>query len=298
MSDVGAAIAADHSLETELPKDGWVIEPRRPGFVARARDLWHYRRLMRYFAVRTIEKMTRRTILGRGWLFIRPLFPLLVMTLVFGGALGVPSDGIPYFVFLVVGTAVWDLFASALMWATRSLDLNRGLLTKIYIPRTLLPIACIAPSLVTFAIYLALALCTGIYFWIVDGRSYFVLGSGMLWSLLAAMLSLALAIGIGFWTAFPALVARDVRFSLGYVLGFWVFLTPVMYPLSEFPQQWRWAVLLNPMAAYVEMFKWGLLGRGGIHPREIAIAVSITAAVMISGLWFFDRSEAEAADKV
>ena len=297
---MGEAAVTQGNVEAGVApiKDGWVIEPRRSGPVARGRELWRYRRLLRYFAARSMDKLVKRTILGNWWLLIRPLFPLTVSTLIFGGMLKVPSDGVPYFLFLLVGTAIWDLFGTSLMWATRSLDINRGLLTRIYVPRMLMPIAAVTPSLVTFAIYLAVFLVATIYYRIVDGRFYVSLGPDTLWAFLAVALTLALSIGIGFWTAFPALIARDVRFTLTYVLGFWVFLTPVFYPLSQVPEKWRWLVMINPMAAYVEMFKWGLLGLGGIHPREIAIAVAITAVVGASGIWFFDRSEAEAADKV
>jgi lipopolysaccharide transport system permease protein len=294
-----AAIARpDADSGIEPAKEAWVIEPRRSGPMARARELWRYRRLLRYFAARSLDKLVRRTILGNWWLFIRPLFPLVVSTLIFGGMLKVSSDGVPYFLFLLVGTAIWDLFATSLMWATRSLDMNRGLLTRIYIPRMLLPIATVTPALVTFAIYGGVGVVATAYYRIIDGRFYLTFGPDSLWSVLAVALTMILAIGIGFWTAFPALVARDVRFTMQYVLGFWVLLTPVLYPLSQVPEKWRWLVLLNPMAAYVEMFKWGILGLGGIHPREIGIAVTITAIVAASGLWFFDRSEAGAADKV
>jgi lipopolysaccharide transport system permease protein len=294
----GDTAADPEENEGALPKNGWVIEPRRSGLGARLRELWRYRRLLRYFAWRSLQKGIARTVLGYGWLFIRPLFPLAVSTLVFGGVLNVSSAPVPYFLFLVVGTAIWDLFATSVMWATRSLDINRGLLSRIYVPRLLLPVATVTPAVTTFAIYMGVAALAGIYYRIVDGQSHFVWGPELLWSALAALLCLLLAIGIGFWTAFPALIARDVRFTLGYVLGFWVFLTPVLYPLSQIPEKWRWLVLLNPVAAYVEMFKWGLLRLGGVRPREVGVAVAITALVLIGGLWFFDRSEAEAADKV
>ena len=293
-----ATVPENAATDVEPLKDGWVIEPRRSGAMARARELWRYRRLLRYFAARSIDKMVRRTILGNWWLFIRPLFPLAVSTIIFGGMLDVSSDGVPYFLFLLAGTSIWELFATSLMWATRSLDMNRGLLTRIYVPRMLLPIAMVAPALVTFGIYLGVGVLAAVYYRIVDGQFYVAVRPDSLWAVLAVALTLILAVGIGFWTAFPALIARDVRFTLAYVLGFWVFLTPVLYPLSQVPEKWRWLMLLNPMAAYVEMFKWGILGLGGIHQREIGIAVTITALVAASGLWFFDRSEAEAADKV
>src|SRR5688572_28168607 len=129
MSEAAAPPLDD--AELALPADGWVIEPRGAGLVPRARELWRYRRLLRYFAARTIEKNVRRTILGNWWLVIRPLFPLLVTTMVMGGLLKVPSEGVPYFVFLVVGTSAWELFATSLMWSTRSLEINRGLLSRL-----------------------------------------------------------------------------------------------------------------------------------------------------------------------
>jgi lipopolysaccharide transport system permease protein len=295
MSEAATAVDGDAA---EPLKDGWVIEPRRTGPSARAREVWRYRRLLRYFAVRSVQRIASRTILGNWWLLIRPLFPLFVTTIVFGGVLGVGSDGVPYFLFLVVGTSIWDLFASSAMWATRSLEINRGLLTRVYIPRMLLPIATVTPALVTFVIHLAVAVAAGVYFRVADGRNYFALGFDTLWAAFAVVMTIVLGIGIGFWTSFPALVARDVRFTLGYVLGFWVFLTPVMVPLSAFPEKWHWLLLLNPMAAYVQMFKWGVLGLAGITVGQIATAVAITLLAAASGLWFFERSEAEAADKV
>jgi lipopolysaccharide transport system permease protein len=295
MSDA-EPITFDESELAAAP-DMWLIEPRGAGLVQRARELWRYRRLLKYFAVRSVERGVRRTILGHWWLLIRPLFPLMVSAIVFGRVLRVDSGGVPYFLFLVVGTAAWDLFESAVMWATRSLDMNRGLISKFYVPRSLLPVASVTPALVSFLVYVGVIALATAYYWFTSGKIYLTFRPDTLWALAALLCTLVFAMGIGFWTAFPALVARDVRFTLAYVLGFWVFLTPVVYPLTQIPERWRWLVMLNPMAAYVEMFKWGVLGIGGVHARETAIALAITAAVVGSGLWFFDRSEAEAADK-
>jgi lipopolysaccharide transport system permease protein len=283
--------------ELALDPDHWLIEPRSAGLVQRARELWRYRRLLKYFAVRSIGRGVRRTILGRWWLLIRPLFPLTVSAIVFGRVLQVDSSGVPYFLILLIGTSIWDLFETSVMWATRSLDMNRGLISRIYVPRILLPVAAVTPALLTFSIYVGVAAIATAYYWFTSGRIYLAIRPDTLWALAALLCTLILAVGIGLWTSFPALVARDVRFTLGYVLGFWVFLTPVVYPLTQIPERWRWLVLLNPMAAYVEMFKWGVLGVGGVHAQEVGIALGITVLVVGSGLWFFDRSEAEAADK-
>jgi lipopolysaccharide transport system permease protein len=276
----------------------WVIEPRRPGIAARARDIWVHRRLLTFFAKRSLEKQYRRTVLGASWLFIRPLFPLFVSTIVFGGVLGVGSEGLPYFIFLVVGQAIWDFFANAVTWGTRSLDLNRGFLARMYIPRFILPVALLTPGSLTFGIYILVIAGAAAYYRFVDNAWYVTLGRDTGWSALALLLTAVLALGISFWTAVPALKARDVRFTVQYVLGFWLFLTPVIYPMSAISERWRTVASLNPMATYCQMFKHGLIGSQKPEPAHFATALAVTLVVFVSGGMYFSRAEADAADKV
>lgn len=274
---------------------GWVIEPRREGLVARMRDVWRYRRLLRFFAKKAFEKLYARTILGWSWLLIRPLFPLVVSTVVFGGVLGVGSQGVPYFLFLVVGTATWDLFSQATTWGTRSLEMNRSLLTRIYVPRLILPIANMAPAVLNFAIHIGIIVVAAAYYRVTAGEWY-VTPFGIGWAIVAVLMALALALGISLWTSVPAMVARDVRFTLAYVMGFWLFLTPVLYPLPR-TGKYGWLLSLNPMAAVVNMFKHGVLGLDVLHLPDVGISLLLIGAVLGSGLWFFGRAEATAADK-
>jgi lipopolysaccharide transport system permease protein len=282
--------------QVTLPDAGWVIEPRREGLKARAREVWRYRRLLRFFAVKAIQKLYQRTILGWSWVLIRPLFPLLVMTLVFGRILGVGSGGVPYFLFLVVGHSVWDLFAQATTWGTRSLEMNRGFLTKIYIPRLILPVAQMSPAFLNFSIHIGVAVVAIVYYRITTGVLY-LSPLGFPWALFSLVMALTLALGISLWTSVPALTARDIRFTLTYVMTFWLYLTPVLYPLNVAPR-YQWLVALNPMVGVVNMFKYGVLGIGVLDPREIATSLVIIGIVFGSGLWFFGRAEADAADKV
>src|SRR5215468_3197950 len=134
------------------PLDTWVIEPRREALAQRLRDVWRYRQLLRFFSSKSLTKLYRRTVLGAAWIFIRPLFPLAVNTIVFGGVLGVGSNGVPYFLFMNCGGALWDLFSSAVTWGTRSLELNRGFMNRIYLPRLILPVATMTPALLYFVI--------------------------------------------------------------------------------------------------------------------------------------------------
>jgi lipopolysaccharide transport system permease protein len=284
-------------IEASEPQQ-WIIEPRRQGLGARTREVWQYRRLLRFFAARAVEKLYRRTVLGWSWILIRPLFPLLVKTLIFGGLLGVGSEGVPYFLFLVVGSSVWELFAQSVMWATRSLEVNRSFLARIYLPRIILPVAMTAIPLVNLAIHLGVFIVALIWYRVSDGVWYVAPGFNVLWAVAAGLLALALAISIGLWTSVPALVARDVRFTLNYVMGFWVFLTPVFYPLSSMPPRWQTVMAFNPMTAVVEMFKFGALGIGTVDPNHVGTSLAILAVVAVSGLWFFTRAEATAADRV
>ena len=274
----------------------WLIEPRRAGLRATATEVWRYRRLLRFFASKSLQKLYRRTVLGWSWLFIRPLFPLLINTMIFGGMLGIDSYGIPYFLFLNVGIAVWDLFASGTAWGTRALDLNRGFLTRIYVPRLILPVATMTPAYLNFAIQLAVIAVAVTYYAFTKGVVYLT-PSHLGWAVLAAIMAATLALAVSLWTSVPALVARDVRFTMQYVLSLWIFLTPVLYPI-RLPAKYEWVLALNPMASIVEAFKYGVLGIDVLDVRGLAISAAIILAVLISGLAFFRRAEANAADKV
>lgn len=285
-------------MSVEAQPTGWVIEPRVNTFGFRLREVWRYRALLRFFALRAITKLYKRTKLGKAWIFIRPLFPLIVKTLIFGGLLGIQSEGVPYFLFLVVGTAIWDLFAGALMWATRSLELNRSLITRIYVPRLILPVAMMSPAFVIFALHVGVLVLTLGYYGVTRRVLY---GAGfpeILWAGVSVVLVVTFALAIGLWTSVLGATARDVRFTLAYILDFWSFLTPVLYPLSAVPDKWRWLVYLNPLATLVEAFKWGVLGIGGVHYGALVLSCAIIATVLISGLWFFGRAEAGAVDRV
>lgn len=285
-------------LERREAPEPWTIEPLAAGVRPRLSEIWQYRRLTAFFGRKALQKLYARTKLGWLWLFIRPLFPLLTKTIIFGGMLGVASEGVPYFLFLVTASTVWELFSSALMWGTRSLELNRGLLRQIYVPRLIMPLAMMTPAFLTFFIYIGVLVVALAWYGVADGRVYLNAGPDLLWAPLAAVLAVLLAFALALWTSVPAMAARDVRFTLGYVLGFWVFLTPVMYPLSTVPPEWRPWMVLNPMAPIVETFKFGVLGIGSPEPWQLGVSAGVIAVVLAGGLLFFVRAEADAADRV
>lgn len=283
-------------IETQALEE-WVIEPRGRSPLSQLREVWAYRRLFSYFGQRVVERGYRNTVLGRSWLVIRPVFPIAIRTLVFGGVLGVNAPGVPYFLFALVGSSVWDLFSSALMWSTRSLQLNRGTLGRMYFPRIIVPAATMALAIVNFLIMLAVMGVALGYYYATTGKVYLAGPAHLAWACGAVLVALAMAFSVGLWTAPLNAQYRDVRFTLSYVLEFWALLTPVMYPLSAVPAKYHWIVFLNPLAGVVQAFKWGVLGIEELNPSIFVIDVGLTLLVMVSGIWYFTRVEAQAVDR-
>jgi len=276
-----------------------VIEPRRLGAAERIRELRTYRGLLRFFALRSLEKIVGRTVLGKWWLVLRPSVEVGTAVLIFAGILGAKSSGrVPYVVMFIAGATCWRLFENSALWSTRSLELNRKLLGKVYFPRMLLPVASLAPAIVEFLFYLGFLVVAIAIASALDGYMYLRTDAGLLLAPVALGMGLMLAVGIGLFTSVLGASARDIRFSLGYVLGFWYFLTPVIYPLEQVPPRMRWLVELNPMTPIVELFKWAVLDAGQVRPVGLAVSAGLIVCVWAAGLRFFSRYEAEAVDRI
>jgi len=276
----------------------WVIEPRQYGVLDRARELWRYRYLWWYFAGDTMASLYRRTKLGWLWLVLRATGPVGLNAVVFGGILQVGPDNVPYFLFMVCGMTTWVLFERSLLYVTRSLERNRRLVTKIYFPRLILPMAAVAPGLLFLAILLLVTVGTVVFFRQHDGVWYITLRPELMASVAAILMSLAFTVAVGLWTSVLQTRYRDIRFGLRYAMQVWFYLTPIIYPLSNVEEKWRWLMMFNPMAAVVALFKWGTLGLEGPTVTGIVSSVSLIAVTMISGMWFFTREEAASIDRM
>lgn len=278
--------------------DAWVIEPRGPGLRAQLREIWRYRYLFSFFARRAIEKRTMRTILGYWWLLIRPLVPIVLMTFVFGGVMKVTAEGLPYFLFMLSGLSLWMVFRASLMWCTRSLEVNRGIMKQLYFPRIIVPIGTTSPAVVDFLIYLVILAIAFAYYYIAKGQLYLNLGPQLLMVPVAFLFTMMFAIGIGLITSILGAQTRDLRFSLTYFMNFWMLLTPVVYPVAYLDAKWKWLLYLNPMAATIESYKWGLLGYGEMDTPRVLVGFGLILVTLVFGLWYFNRFEAESADRM
>jgi lipopolysaccharide transport system permease protein len=278
--------------------DLWLIEPRQHGALERVRELWQYRYLWWYFAAETITSQFKRSKLGWLWLLLRVAGPVGLNSVIFGGVLGVSSGGVPYFLFFLCGTTTWVLFERSLLFVTRSLEENRRLVTKVYFPRLILPLAAVAPGLLYLVILLMVIVGTVLYFHRQHGVWYVTLRPELLVSVAAIAVSLIFTVAVGLWTSVLQARYRDIRYGLRYVMPFWFYFTPIIYPVSTLPENLRWVVAINPMAPVVEAFKWGTLGAGHLTVASIVTSLSLITVTLITGVWFFSREEAASIDKL
>ena len=274
----------------------WEFGPRYPGVYATTLDVWKHRWLLRLVAARAFQRMFRRTVLGWVWLLINPLLPLTIRVIIFGALLGVGSNGLPYFLFLLGGSIAWDLFAAALMRGTRALEMHGELSDLIYYPRALLPVGNLAPALADFGIKIAVFLVALTYYAIHDGRFYVRSDAALLWGLGALALGLVFAVAISLFTTVWGETTRDTRFALNQLVSVWYLLTPVLYPLSQVPEQYRGWIKWNPMAVIVETFKWGVFGVGEFDAAWFAGTAAGICALLVAGLMYFTRTEARIID--
>jgi lipopolysaccharide transport system permease protein len=272
--------------------DRWDASPRFPGPIATLAEVWQHRRLLDFIATRALRRMYRRTILGWLWLLINPLFPIALRALVFGALLGVGSNGLPYFLFLLAGTVAWDGFAVSLMAGTRALEMFRDLTGQIYYPRAILPFGNMAPALINLALKVAVFIAAVIYYTMRDDRLYVRGGLPLLWAGAALALAFLLALAISFFTSIWGETTRDMRFGLAQLLSVWHLLTPVLYPLSQVPESQRGWMLLNPLAIIVETFKWGLFGVGEFYRDAFVGTAAAVLVLLCCGLLYFARTEA------
>ena len=280
----------------------WVIEPSRVGLVARAEELWRYRRILWFFASRRIKERYEDKTLGKFWVFAQPLAPILISTLIFGSMLQVPSDGVPYFLFFLAGMSCWRIFDRGVQRVTRSLDQNRALIKKVYFPRLIAPISSVAPALSEFGVLFTLLILTCVYYYVKDGVFYLRLGPQMLVAFLAVVMAAFLSISIGLWTSVMQVRHKDVQFSIRYFMQLWYYVTPVIFPLSQLltllPDELHFVAYLNPMTPVVEMYKWGLLGIGGFSRTGVLVGTLTALAIFSSGVVYFNRSEAASVDRL
>ena len=268
-----------------------LIEPSRGWQALGLKELWEFRELFYFLAWRDIKVRYKQTALGASWAILQPLLSMLIFTLIFGILAKIPSDGLPYPLFAYSALLPWQLFVYALTQSSNSLIENARLISKVYFPRLVVPLASVVAGVVDFFIAFSILILLMFYYGVVPT-----------WGVLALPFFLILALGaamsVGLWMSALNVKYRDVRYTVPFLAQAWMFATPIVYPSSMIPEAWRWLYGLNPMAGVVEGFRWALLGTEILHLPLILVSATVVVIGLVGGLYYFKRMEKMFADLV
>ena len=268
-----------------------IIEPRKSLFDLDLKSIWEYRELLYFLGWRDLKVRYRQTIIGVGWVVLQPLLTTFLFTAIFGNLAKIPSDGVPYPVFTYAALLPWNLFASSLARGGTSVVVNSQLVSKIYFPRLILPLSGILSPLVDFAVSFVVFLAMMLWYGIVPGPAVLALP-------LFLLLLVLTALAVGLWLSALNVRYRDVGHTIPFLVQFWMFASPVAYPVSLVPEKWRLLYGLNPMAGVIEGFRWALLGKETPDFGVVAISAVMVLALLIPGIIYFKYTERTFADLV
>jgi lipopolysaccharide transport system permease protein len=266
------------------------LRPRRGWQPLDVRELWNYRGLLWILAARDVKVRYKQTFLGAAWAIIQPLFSMVVFTMI--SRLGhIGTEGVPAPVFYYAGMLPWLLFSNSVTNAGNSLVGNQALITKVYFPRIVIPIAAVVTSLIDFAVALVLLIVLMIAYHVAPGPQLLLMP-------LFVALGVIAALGVGLWLSALNVEYRDVRYVIPFLTQLWLFCTPVLYASSAVSTPWKRTLLgLNPMSGVVEGFRWCTLGQP--QPTQTFVVSVVTIAlVFLFSLFYFRRQEQNFADRV
>ena len=294
-------MTSDVATKTTTGKSGdgdkvWIIRPHRGTLIGYLVEVWRYRRLLPFLLLYSMKTVYSSAILGIGWLCIRPVIMAVTATIVVKGVLGVSTAPVPYLLFVLTSLSIWLMFQRGMAWGTKSIQRTGRIIKAFYFPRILAHVTAIAPVFVEFGIIFVSATVAAIYF---SATGQYTINIG--WHSFAAPLAIGMAmlllIGITSITSPLNNMARDVWYTMRYLMGPWSLITPVYYPRSALPEPWREYMLLNPMTPIVELYRWALL-QSNEPMRWDALALSglVILVTLVSGLLFFIKWEPKSLD--
>ena len=266
------------------PSKGWVP--------LKLKDLWEYRELLYFLIWRDIKVRYKQTALGATWAIIQPFFTMVVFSIFFGHLAKVPSDGIPYPLFSFAALVPWTFFANGLSQSSNSLVGSGTLITKVYFPRLIIPLASVFSGIVDFVLAFLVLLGMMVYY------GLFPTTINVVWLPLFLLLALTTSLGVGLWLSALNVEYRDVRYIVPFITQFWMLATPIGYPSSLLQQPWRTLYGLNPMVGVAEGFRWALLGTNTAPGPIIAVSSAAAVLILVTGAFYFRRMEKTFADLV
>ncbi len=284
---MSARIIPESNVEVTHPV--FIIQPTKGWGSLALHEVWEYRDLLYFLLWRDVKGRYRQMALGPLWIVLRPLFNMVLFTLIFGKVAKLPSDGIPYPLFSYSALLPWTFFSGAVIGASNSLLSNKHLIAKVYFPRLIVPIMSILSGLIDFTISFIILLGMMLFY-----------GYAVTWSVLTIpiylLLAAATALAVGLWCASWIVHYHDVNEIVSYVIRGWMYATPVVYAISIVPEQWRSLYRLNPMTHVIEGFRRALLGTGSPPGMLLIISALLVGVLLISGAFYFRRTERTIVD--
>ncbi len=256
------------------------------------KDLWQYRELFYFLTWRDILVRYKQTVIGIAWALLRPLLTMIVFTVVFGKLAKLPSEGVPYPILVFAAMLPWQFFSNALSEASNSLVGNANLISKVYFPRLIIPASAVITSFVDFLISGAILVSLMIWYHIAPG-----------WPILTLPLFIGIAfaasMGAGLWLTALNVKYRDFRYIVPFILQFGLYISPVGFSSSIVPGKWRFLYSLNPMVGVIDGFRWAILrGESKIYLPGFVISTTIVGLLLVSGIWYFRKTEKTFADMI
>ena len=266
------------------PTKGWVS--------LRLKDLWEYHELLVFLAWRDIQIRYKQTVLGAAWAVIQPFMTMIVFSIFFGKLAKIPSDGIPYPIFAYAALVPWTFFANSLSQSSNSLVGNSNLIKKVYFPRLIIPIAAVLSGIVDFLISFVVLLGMMVFYGIYPDVTH------LIWVPVFLLLAVMCALGVGLWLSAINAEYRDIRYTVPFLIQFWLFATPVVYPASLLQEPWRTLYGLNPMVGVIEGFRWALLGTESHMQSPLIMSATVSFILLITGAFYFRKMEKNFADLI
>lgn len=256
------------------------------------RDLWRYRELFYFLAWRDILVRYKQTVVGIAWSVLRPLLTMIVFTIVFGKIAKLPSNGIPYAIFVYSAMMPWQFFSNSLSESSSSLIGNSNLISKVYFPRIIIPTSTVIVALVDFLISFVLFILIMLWYKYIPALSILTVPVFLFLSFLAAM-------GFGLWLCALTVEYRDFRYIVPFIVQFGLYISPVGFGSDNIPEKWRLLYSLNPMAGIIDGFRWAISGEFcPLNFTYFGVSMFMTFLILMSGIWYFRKTEKTFADVI
>ncbi|MEP6960148.1 MAG: ABC transporter permease [Nitrospirota bacterium] len=285
-------VSPDVAVENPSPPlHRTVIEPSKRRFYLNLRGIWEYRELLLFLAWRDLKARYAQTTIGFAWAIVQPVAMMLLFTLVFSNFAKLPSDGVPYPLFAYAALLPWGYFSRSLDKSSFSMVAESNLISKVYFPRIIVPISATLVGLVDFAIAFLLLLVMMAFYGVMPSWEVLLMPMFLL-------LTMLISLAVSLWLAALFVRFRDIAAAMPLLTQIWMFGSPVVYPASLVPEQWKWLYNLNPMAGVIEGFRWTLLKTPPPGLDRIAVTVVCVSALLLLGMSYFNRMERKFADMI